>query len=149
MNLNSWKIGLAMSAGLMAMAALSSQAAIAAPVKYKAVLAAAAEVPATTSKGKGEADVTYDAATKKLTWTVMYSDLTGPATASHFHSPASPTENAKPTVPLSGDLKSPMKGEATLTDALAKDLTDGKMYFNIHTGANPGGEIRGQVVVAK
>ena len=40
---------------------------------------------------------------------------------------------------------SPLKGEATLTDAQAADLQAGKYYFNIHTAANKGGEIRGQV----
>ena len=41
---------------------------------------------------------------------------------------------------------SPLKGEATLTDAQAADLAAGKWYFNIHTAANKGGEIRGQVM---
>jgi hypothetical protein len=40
---------------------------------------------------------------------------------------------------------SPFEGEATLTDAQASDLMAGKWYFNIHTAANKGGEIRGQV----
>jgi hypothetical protein len=115
-------------------------------VKYKVNLTPAMEVPPTKSDGKGTADVTFDTATKKLTWEVTYSGLTGPATAAHFHSPAAAGANAPPTVPLSGNLASPIKGEATLTDAQAKDLADGKMYFNIHTAANGGGEIRGQVV---
>jgi len=37
-------------------------------------------------------------------------------------------------------------GTAVLTDAQIADLTAGKWYANIHTQANPGGEIRGQVV---
>jgi hypothetical protein len=41
--------------------------------------------------------------------------------------------------------KSPFEGDATLTDAQASDLMAGKWYFNIHTAANKGGEIRGQV----
>ena len=36
--------------------------------------------------------------------------------------------------------------EATLTDAQAADLQEGRWYINIHTAANRGGEIRGQVV---
>ncbi len=40
---------------------------------------------------------------------------------------------------------SPAEGSATLTDAQAADLVAGKYYVNIHTAANPGGEIRGQV----
>ena len=43
-------------------------------------------------------------------------------------------------------LVSPLKGEATLTDAQAADLAAGKWYFNVHTAANKGGEIRGQVM---
>jgi hypothetical protein len=40
----------------------------------------------------------------------------------------------------------PLTGAATLTDAQAADLQAGKWYFNIHTAAHPGGEIRGQVM---
>jgi CHRD domain len=31
------------------------------------------------------------------------------------------------------------------TDAQAADLMAGKYYVNVHTAANPGGEIRGEV----
>ncbi|MDB5424047.1 MAG: hypothetical protein JWQ29_1463, partial [Phenylobacterium sp.] len=43
---------------------------------------------------------------------------------------------------------SPIKGTATLTDAQIADLNAGKWYFNVHTAANPGGEIRGTVTAA-
>jgi len=43
---------------------------------------------------------------------------------------------------------SPIKGTATLTDAQAADLMAGKWYANVHTAANPGGEVRGQMVRA-
>ena len=36
-------------------------------------------------------------------------------------------------------------GTATLTDAQVSDLNAGLWYFNIHTAAHPGGEIRGQM----
>jgi hypothetical protein len=134
-------VSLAAAAGL----AMIAGSAFAETITYKATLKGSNEIPANTSMGTGTADVTYDTATKKLTWTVTYSGLSGAATASHFHSPATGTENAGVSVPVTGALASPIKGEATLTDAQAKDLADGKMYFNIHTMANPGGEIRGQV----
>jgi hypothetical protein len=102
-------------------------------------------VPATTSSATGTADLDYDAATKKLSWKVSYSGLSGPATAAHFHGPAEVGKNAGVAVPIAGIANSPAEGSATLTDAQAADLLAGKLYVNIHTAANPGGEIRGQV----
>jgi hypothetical protein len=58
-----------------------------------------------------------------------------------------PGDNAGVVVPLSGSLASPIKGTATLTAAQVADLKAGKWYVNVHTAANPGGEIRGQVNV--
>ena len=37
------------------------------------------------------------------------------------------------------------EGSATLTDAQADELLAGKWYVNVHTAANKGGEVRGQV----
>jgi hypothetical protein len=113
--------------------------------KFKATLDGKSEVPANTSAGKGTADIDYDAATKKLTYKLTYSGLTGPATAAHFHGPAEPGKNAGVEVPIPNAGTSPVSGSATLTDAQAADLTGGKLYVNVHTAANPGGEIRGQV----
>jgi len=73
--------------------------------------------------------------------------LTGPVVAAHFHGPAAEGANAKPQIPVKvSPLTSPIDGVATVTADQAKDLLEGKWYFNLHTSANPGGEIRGQVV---
>ena len=113
--------------------------------KMKAMLDGKSENPPNTSAGKGEADIDYDAATKKLTWKVTYSGLSGPPTAAHFHGPAEPGKNAGVAIAIPNATSSPVEGSATLTDAQAADLMAGKYYVNIHTTANPGGEIRGQV----
>jgi hypothetical protein len=113
--------------------------------KMKATLDGKSEVPAVTTSGTGTADIDYDAATKKLTWKVTYSGLSGPATAAHFHGPAEPGKNAGVAVAIPNATSSPAEGSATLTDAQAADLMAGKYYVNVHTAANPGGEIRGQV----
>ena len=84
-------------------------------------------------QGHGRAQATYDPASKKLTYTVNYKDLSGPATAAHFHGPAAAGANAGVVVPAAAPLTSPIKGEATLTDAQAADLAAGRWYFNIHT----------------
>jgi hypothetical protein len=78
---------------------------------------------------------------------VEFSGLTGPIVAAHFHGPAAEEANAKPQLPIkASQITSPIEGKATLTPEQAKDLADGKWYFNLHTSANPGGEIRGQIV---
>jgi hypothetical protein len=133
---------------MLATLALGTAIAFAGPAfadKMKATLDGASEVPANTSAGKGTADIDYDAASKKLTWKLTYSGLSGPATAAHFHGPAEAGKNAGVAVAIPGAALSPAEGSATLTDAQAADLLAGKFYVNVHTAANPGGEIRGQV----
>ena len=134
-------------AGLATAALLSlAPAAFAQAVNYKADLTGAAQVPPNAAKGTGTLQATYDPASKKLSYTVNYKDLSGPVTAAHFHGPAAAGANAGVAVPAAAPLTSPIKGEATLTDAQAADLQNGLWYINIHTAANRGGEIRGQVV---
>ena len=133
---------------VLATLALGTAVAFAGPAfadKMKATLDGKSEVPPTTTAGKGTADIDYDPATKKLSWKVTHSGLSGPATAAHFHGPAEPGKNAGGAVAIPNAASSPVEGSATLTDAQAADLAAGKYYVNVHTAANPGGEIRGQV----
>jgi CHRD domain-containing protein len=113
--------------------------------KYKAALDGKSEVPPNASTGTGMADIDYDPASKKLTWKLTYSGLSGPATAAHFHGPAEAGKNGGVALAIPGATSSPAEGSATLTDAQAADLAGGKLYVNVHTAANPAGEIRGQV----
>src|SRR5882757_7535860 len=87
--------------------------------KMKATLDGKAEVPPNASAGTGTADIDYD--------------------------PAEAGKNGGVAVAIPNATSSPAEGSATLTDAQAADLTSGKYYVNVHTAANPGGEIRGQV----
>jgi len=124
----------------------ASSMAVAETIAYKAELNASNEFKPNESNGTGAAEVTYDTATKTLTWTLTFEGLTGPATAAHFHGPATPGQEARVVIPIGNNPTSPAKGTATLTDAQAADLQAGRWYVNVHTAANPGGEIRGQVV---
>jgi hypothetical protein len=139
-------LGVAMIGSIAALGACSSMM----PgntVQIGATLYGAAEVPPNDSKGKGTLEGSFNKDSKLLKWTVTYSDLTGAASAAHFHGPAMPGANAGVVVPFAPPVTSPIQGSATITDAQAADLLAGKWYVNVHTAAHPGGEIRGQVVI--
>ena len=116
---------------------------MAAMVNLKADLKASAEVPPNDSKGTGTVTATYDTASKKLSWKGTYKDLSGPATAAHFHS-GEAGKNGGVAIPIA-PATSPLEGSATLTPEQETDLMAGKLYVNVHTAANKGGEIRGQL----
>jgi len=137
-----------MTKAMFATLALAATVVFAGPAfaeKFKASLNGKSEVPPNATAGTGTADIDYDPASKKLSWKLTYSGLTGAAKAAHFHGPAEPGKNGGVVVAIPGATSSPADGSATLTDAQAADLEAGKLYVNVHTEANPGGEIRGQV----
>jgi hypothetical protein len=133
-------------AGLAVAAALATTPALAEMMSFKADLKGASQIPPVTSRGTGNVTVTYDTATKKLSWKGTVSGLSGNATAAHFHGPAEPGKNAGVLIPAPGVTTGAFEGTATLTDDQAKALTAGQTYFNVHTAAHPNGEVRGQVV---
>jgi hypothetical protein len=116
-------------------------------VAFTTQLRAANEVPPNASQGSGSVDAVLNKDTNLLRWKVNFSGLSGPATAAHFHGPAMVGANAGVALPWPGPIKSPMEGSATLTPAQAADLMAGRWYANIHTAANPAGEVRGQMTV--
>jgi len=118
---------------------------MAATVNFKADLKGSNEVPPNSSGGHGNVTATYDTESKKLTWKGSVSGLSGPATAAHFHGPAEPGKNAGVAIPIGGADKGSFEGSATLTDAQAKELLDGKWYVNVHTAEHKAGELRGQL----
>ncbi len=140
-------VGGAASAVLLASASQSQ----AATTTFKASLDGKDEVPPNNTSGTASVTVTYDPDTRKINWQGTYSGLTGPVTAGHIHGPADPGKNAPPVIWLTpkGNSKpnfsSPFHGSAELTADQATDLLAGKYYVNLHTKANPAGEIRGQL----
>jgi len=138
-------VGSAAGAALLA----SGKPTYAATTTFKAALTGATEVPANTTTGSGTATVTFDPATKIISWSGSFSGLTGPAMAAHIHGPAEAGKNAGVVLWISvkgTPFASPFSGSAALTDPQVADLMSGLYYVNIHTAANPGGEIRGQLV---
>jgi CHRD domain len=126
-------------------ATLTGSPVLAETINLKADLQPESEVPPVKSSGKGSLTATYDTATKTLTWQGTVSGLTGDATAAHFHGPAEPGRNAGVLVPAPGVKTGAFEGSADLMADQAEALVAGRTYFNIHTAANPQGEVRGQV----
>ena len=123
-------------------------------------LTGAQETPAVTTPALGLMDVFYSKETRVLTYSVTWSGLSGSVTAMHVHGLA-PTGYAagivQNIITSSGGLATPgsaygVTGKfsgSLFVDGVAikeDDLLNGMYYINIHTAANPGGEIRGQIV---
>ncbi len=131
---------------LSTLALLASTASHADMLNLGATLSGAAEVPPNTSAGMGQLQAEFDKATKTLRYTLRYSGLSGPVKAAHFHGPAEAGKNAGVALGINNAGESPVQGSAVLTADQAADLLAGKWYVNLHTAANPGGEVRGQVI---
>ena len=116
-------------------------------VAFTTQLRASNEVPVNASTGTGSVDAVLNKDTSLFRWKANYSGLSGPATAAHFHGPAPVGANAGVALAWPTPMSASMEGSATLTPAQVADLMAGRWYANVHTAANPGGELRGQMTV--
>ncbi len=125
-------------------------------ITFTATLSGAKETTPNASTGTGTATVTLDDITGKGTITLSFSGLSAAVTGSHIHCCAAQGANAAVIVPfdafltLSADkLSGSITNYAfTLTPAQIDAMKAGQTYVNVHTSANPGGEIRGQLTAA-
>lgn len=137
---------------LAACAALAAGSAEAVTLRWSAQLDQAQEttvtVPAPEASGMGRGRI--DTATGLLSWKVTYGGLTDHAMMMHTHGPAAPGATAGVTVDIGaiGGLDSGAMGSTTITSAQVAELLGGLWYVNVHTMANLGGEIRGQIQTA-
>jgi hypothetical protein len=119
------------------------------------VMSGAQEVPLSTSSALGFMDVNYRKDTKILNYKVTWSGLTSAPTLMHIHGlaptgyPAGVVQTilaaANPTLfPATGTYSGSMLVDGVVVKE--QDLLNGLYYMNMHTTANPSGEIRGQIV---
>lgn len=115
-----------------------------APIKFAFTLdeAKANAGAGTGSFANGVGIVTLNAASTQLSSTVTH-DVVSP-TAAHIHLGVPAVEG--PTQFTFPSAASPMSGTWNLDTLNLRDLFQGELYINVHTSANPGGEIRGQIV---
>jgi hypothetical protein len=119
------------------------------PISFKVPLSGGQEVPPVFPAGAGTAELTYDSATRVLTWTVAYRALSSPVTMAQFHGPAQPGKNAPSVLSLvkpGSPMENPINGQATLSADQGKPFAGGEWYINIATQDHPEGEIRGQIL---
>jgi hypothetical protein len=110
------------------------------------------EVPAVTTNGTSTVTGTYRAGGRLFDYTVAWTGLSGNAIMMHFHGPADPGVNAGVMNPITRYTPAPSgsySGVDTLSVEEEQALLGGKMYYNIHTAANPNGEVRAQLGVTK
>jgi hypothetical protein len=90
----------------------------------------------------------------------VWTGLSGVATAAHIHGPAAPSSWFGQTAQNTGGVVwtiaqgtaatiSTTNSFTAVTPAQTTSLDSGNYYFNVHTAANGGGEIRGQVVKSR
>ena len=108
------------------------------------------EVPAKSTGASGFTDILYNKTTKVLSYTIRWNNLTGPPTGMHFHSPCLRGSNAGVIFSITGY---PAAATGSISGTFTFDMVTqkedeflgGKWYSNVHTAANPSGEIRGQI----
>jgi hypothetical protein len=139
------------AAGVMASPAIALAA-----DDFSASLSGAQEVPAVSTSASGGATVNIitDSEVTEINYEVTYSGLSGPLMAAHIHLGAAGVAGGimLPLVigpsPFSGTLKeadlTPTGSVTTFAQAIDA-IRAGNTYINLHTAANPGGEIRGQL----
>lgn len=117
------------------------------PIKFKAVLSADEQSAPTESPGEGVVDFVLDRPTLKLSWTLVFDNMTSKATGAHIHGPQTPGGNAGVLIDLAPDgLKSPVRESIILNDGQLEYLLTGRMYVNVHSTKYPVGELRGQIM---
>ena len=115
--------------------------------QFTATLDGASEVPAVDTDATGTATVTIDG--NELSWHLEVTGLDNP-TMAHIHG-AAPGENGGVLVPLFREEKGAdfsgvlSEGRTTVDDSVLEAIRAGNAYVNVHTAANPRGEIRGQL----
>ena len=113
-------------------------------VLFTASLVGSSEVPPVDSNGRGNVKMWW---TDQGLWYDAYvTGLSGPITGAHFHL-GGPTQTGEVILAVDFDENNRARGFwPDLPSETWQELTNGNVYFNVHTEKNPDGEIRGQVL---
>ena len=110
-------------------------------------LSASQEVPANASTASGRGTLVFDTATRNIVIAYTTHNVVG-ASVAHIHTGAPGVSGPANVVTLSaGTSTYTAPNPITLTVQNVNDIGAGNTYFNVHSGAYPGGEIRGQIAI--
>lgn len=115
---------------------------------FDAKLSGAEQNPALRVSAIGLGSVTIDHAMSSLRYEIVATGLTGAITSAHLHVGAKGTNGSIAVDLTTGINGNKISGTITgmsLTKSLMAKIFAGEVYINVHTAANQGGEIRGQV----
>lgn len=113
-------------------------------VTFLATLNGTSETPANASTATGYATLTFNTVTKVFTIVVTFNGMT--ATAAHIHKGSVGIAGGV-VFPFTAPITSPINYTSVALDATQEtDLNANMYYVNVHSAANPGGEIRGQLI---
>lgn len=116
---------------------------------FGASLSGANEVPPVTTTASGAGTFTYNLHTRELTYTIEVANITNIVLA-HIHRGAAGVNGPVAYMLYDGtgvfDPGHPISGKVTLSEADQVLLMNQGLYANVHTTANPTGEIRGQLI---
>jgi hypothetical protein len=117
---------------------------------FSAELTGAAERPTpVTTSASGFTACTLQS--NVLSFVLMYRNLSGPATLAHIHGPSPASGFTGVLFDLTNyhrgtySTQGVFVGAVTLSPSQISNLLSGDLYMNIHTAANGGGEVRGQL----
>jgi hypothetical protein len=113
-------------------------------IMFTAILTAQQEPSSPVSQASGTAWAILSADRKTLTYQVTYASLTSAFTASHFHL-GLPGVNGGVIHPITYNGNTATGSWTNLPDSIVGALLNSKIYVNVHSVNNPGGEIRGQL----
>ncbi|MCA1583932.1 MAG: CHRD domain-containing protein [Acidobacteria bacterium] len=149
-----------LAGGLFLIGSAQAQAQV---IQLTAALNGAEEAPNKVTTGShGQATVTYNPATRDVTWNIQVFNMPSGTQQAHFHvggvgvaGPIVVNITVPPQISNDYTLSGTANASALIPrtdqgigswDDFIQSLLGGQTYLNVHSNNNPGGEIRGQVL---
>lgn len=105
------------------------------------------EVPSVTTDARGIATVFLSEDRTTMSIHAVFSGLSGPITGCHFHTGAEAVNGPVLINLTSNIVGNRLHADIPVTAAFLSSALKNQIYLNVHTAANPSGEIRGQLTL--